>query len=577
MTKLYNLIKAVTTWRKLALATVFSLTGLAAAHAQCTPPIISTFPYLENFDGVSSGTLPCGVTVLNSNNDAETWAVLNVGTDAASVPNAMVYIYNEDGTTGANDWFFTPAIAMRTGYRYSLQFKYKSIDADYVEKMEVRYGPSATVAGQTNLLWQNNNITNPTYTTTVNGTGADQVNYITPGTNGTYYIGFHATSDADQFALLVDDVQVVEELASCLSPTNLAVTNTTATGATVSFTGTGTGNSYTVIYGPRGFNPATAGTSVTTTTSPVTLAGLTSNTNYDVYVRSTCGSTASTLTGPVAFSTLCVATTVSTYPYNEGFDGVAAGTLPCGVTVLNVNGDARTWRVASTYQNGPYTIPVSSSPPNAMLYEYNSALAANDWFFTSALAMRAGYRYQLSFKYRVSDPLYPEKLEVKYGTAATVAGQTTTLWNNSNITVATYTTAGASSTPAVALITPTTNGTYYIGFHVDSDADQFLLLVDDLQVTETLVTATKSEELSRAIEVYPNPSKGIFNLNVAGTKSKAATLKLQVSNQLGQIVHEGAVKNADKNILNLSTLKAGIYNLKVQDGDDFTVRRLVIE
>jgi|GEM_PF-3799001 len=576
MTKLYNVVKSTTNWRKLALAALLTVAGLTGAQAQCTPPIIASFPYQEKFDGVTAPALPCGVTVLNGNGDAETWNTAAAGTDAASAPNVMVYFYNEDETTAADDWFFTPAIAMRAGYRYSLQFKYKALDSDYPEKMEVKFGTAATVAGQTTTIWQNLNIANDTYNTTTNGTGAGQVNYITPATTGTYYIGFHAISAANQYALLVDDLQVVEESTSCLSPTALAVTGITTTGATVNFSGTSA--SYTVIYGPKGFNPTTAGTPVTTTTTSAPLTGLTAATNYDVYVRGTCGTTQSTLTGPVSFTTLCGSTIVSTFPYAENFDAVATGVLPCGFTVLNVNNDAETWQSRSTVPTLAGQTPVSSTAPNAMVYLYNedATTAANDWFFTAPILMQPGYKYQLSFKYRNSGSNYPERLEVKYGTAATVAGQTTTLWTNTAIGTSTFATANGTSTPAVASITPTTTGSYYIGFHVYSPADQFFLAVDDVEVTRTLVTGTQSAELNRAISVYPNPSTGRFTLDVA-SKSKASTLQVQVSNQLGQVVYTGAVKNAAGNQLDLSKLSGGIYNLKIQDGDQFTVRRLVIQ
>jgi hypothetical protein len=577
MTKLYNVGSAVATWRKLALGALLTVAGLTTAQAQCTPPIIATFPYLENFDGVAAGTLPCGITVANTNGDAETWSVAAAGTDAASAPNVMVYFYNDDSTTPANDWFFTPAIAMRAGYRYSLRFKYRALDSTYPEKMEVKYGTAATVAGQTTTLWSNTNITNETYVTTTNGTGAGQVSFITPTTTGTYYIGFHAMSDPDEYALLVDDLQVTEESTACLSPTALAVGGITATGASVSFTGTS--STYSVIYGPKGFNPATSGTTVSGASSPIGLTNLTAATNYDVYVRGTCGTLQSTLAGPISFTTLCGSTIVATFPYAENFDNVATGVLPCGFTVLNANNDAETWQSRSTVPTAAGQTPVSSTAPNAMVYFYNEngTTAANDWFFTAPIAMQTGYSYQLSFKYRNSGTNYPEKLEVKYGNAATVAGQTTTLWNNAAVGTSTFATADAASTPRVLAITPAASGSYYIGFHVYSAADQFFLAVDDVQVTRTQITGTQSAELARAISVYPNPSTGRFTLDVTGTAAKAATLRVEVSNALGQSVYTGSVKNAAGNQLDLSKLSQGIYNLKVLDGDQFTMRRLVIE
>jgi hypothetical protein len=48
---------------------------------------------------------------------------------------------------------------------------------------------------------------------------------------------------------------------------------------------------WTVIYGPDGFDPATGGTTITTTTAAATLPGLTQLTQYDVYIFADCNTT----------------------------------------------------------------------------------------------------------------------------------------------------------------------------------------------------------------------------------------------------------------------------------------------
>ena len=76
-------------------------------------------------------------------------------------------------------------------------------------------------------------------------------------------------------------------------------------------------------------------------------------------------------------------------------------------------------------------------------------MAADDWLFTPALALSATQRYQVSFYYRVASGSFPERLEVKYGTAATPAGQANLLYTNNNITNAAYALATNISTPVV--------------------------------------------------------------------------------------------------------------------------------
>ncbi len=78
---------------------------------------------------------------------------------------------------------------------------------------------------------------------------------------------------------------------NCPKPTNLTVTNLLPTTATISWTpGLANENSWTVIYGPAGFNPLTSGTSQVVTAPTTQINGLVQLTEYDVYIYSACGS-----------------------------------------------------------------------------------------------------------------------------------------------------------------------------------------------------------------------------------------------------------------------------------------------
>ncbi|MBX0292473.1 T9SS type A sorting domain-containing protein [Hymenobacter sp. HSC-4F20] len=95
---------------------------------------------------------------------------------------------------------------------------------------------------------------------------------------------------------------------SCPIVADASFTNITSTGATIRLTGVPTaGTSYNIIYGPAGFNPASAGTTATGTGPTVALSNLTANTVYEVYVRSNCGATdQSQLVGPFRLTTATV-------------------------------------------------------------------------------------------------------------------------------------------------------------------------------------------------------------------------------------------------------------------------------
>ncbi|RZJ58415.1 MAG: hypothetical protein EOO55_00780, partial [Hymenobacter sp.] len=205
----------------------------------------------------------------------------------------------------------------------------------------------------------------------------------------------------------------------------------------------------------------------------------------------------------------CVAATVTTYPYTENFDGVAALALPCGVTVLDANSDGSTW--VNRAEN-------PSTAPNAMRYTYNGTNAANDWFFTNALTMTAGMSYQLQFKYRINSATYKEALEVKVGTGNTPATQTTTVFTNTNIANNTYVTTGAGSAAGqVVLFTPTTTGVYYFGFHAISIPDQLYLYVDDVNVTQTVAPACPQPTAVTVNSITTTTASVAFNGPTNGT------------------------------------------------------------
>jgi archaellum component FlaG (FlaF/FlaG flagellin family) len=179
------------------------------------------------------------------------------------------------------------------------------------------------------------------------------------------------------------------------------------------------------------------------------------------------GHNTSSWSGPKAFSTLCGAFPV---PYTENFDGVVTPAIPNCMTVTNDNGDGVTWLTSSLY---------ARSAPNSMYIGFNGSLDMDDWFFTPALTLAPGV-YNVSFWYRNSGITYPEKLEVKWGSAPNVTGMTQgPIFNNNNIINSTY-------AEGSGVITISTAGDYYVGWHGYSDMDMWYLCVDDISVTRKL-------------------------------------------------------------------------------------------
>ncbi|MBC6612587.1 choice-of-anchor J domain-containing protein [Hymenobacter sp. BT507] len=362
-------------------------------------------------------------------------------------------------------------------------------------------------------------------------------------------------------------IEAVTAPATCLPPAALAVAanSVTATGATLSFTApAGTAPaSYSLVYGPTGFDPATAGATATGTASPIVLTGLTPATTYQAYVRSTCSSTSASLfSAPVTFTTLCTPPApLATFPYNENFDGVTAPALPCGFTVFDANTDGFTWTTSTA---------AARSGANALTYNFNNqslTTAADDWVFTPALTLQAAQQYLLSFYYRVGTATTPERLEIKVGTAPTVAGMTTTIFTNNNLTATTFTQATAQP------IRVATDGTYYVGMHVISAANSFRLSIDD--VTLTAGPLAVNQALSQAVAAYPNPTSGLLNVDLRSSKARQA--QATVVNSLGQTVLTRTLSTKQPDQLDLATLAAGIYTLKLDLDGETAVKRISVQ
>ena len=407
-----------------------------------------------------------------------------------------------------------------------------------------------------------------------------------PNRSGTYYTGSATTAAAPTVALNAANTRVYRYMlemvtaapATCPTAGNIAIANVTTTSASVSFTGPGNGTAYQVVYVPAGTTPTATSPTAASTASPINLTGLMANTGYDVYVRVLCGATdQSQLAGPVFFSTPCIPAIVQNFPYAENFDVIARGQdLPCGITVADINADGATWNPTNSVTVGTTTSTVFRSGPYAMVYAANPAAApqdADDWVFLPAMRFVGARSYRLAFWYRGFQANVREALEVKYGNAATPAGQTNLLYTNRAINSPTYAQATNASTPALADLTPATTGVYYIGFHAISPADLLFMAVDDVTVTAVL---SSSAALNRAVNVYPNPSNtGSFNLDIRGANAQG-TLTVEVTNMLGQRVYTGAAKDNFANRLDLSYLANGIYTLKIRNGGEYVQQQLSI-
>jgi hypothetical protein len=82
---------------------------------------------------------------------------------------------------------------------------------------------------------------------------------------------------------------------------------------------------------------------------------------------------------------------------------------------------------------------------------------------------------------------------------------------------------------------------------------------------------------SGKLTVYPNPSTGVFNLDLVEVKN--GDYVISVSNILGDKVYSEVrnVNNTTSAVLDLSDLSSGIYMLNVQNDNSSISRKIIIE
>jgi hypothetical protein len=172
----------------------------------------------------------------------------------------------------------------------------------------------------------------------------------------------------------------IAETASCPAPSAPTATSITATTASLNWTQAGSASNWQIKYGAPGFNPATAGTSVFTTTKPYTLnPPLTSSTAYQYYVRTICGPADTSAWSVVtSFTTLCNAPSLLSKK-----DSFRCGTGPVTLEGTSSTGGTTTWYANATGGSPLGTGNVFTTPSISATTTYYVAAAGGSGGFTT--------------------------------------------------------------------------------------------------------------------------------------------------------------------------------------------------
>ena len=407
--------------------------------------------FSQNFDAVVTPALPPCWTKVGTQGLANTQT-----TNPNSGPNTL-YIYGSSATAQAV--VAMPAVSNAGAGNRQLKF---SMRANFTVGGIIQVGYLTNPADSSSfVLLQVDTATGLVYKSfTLVPTGVT-------GSSVTFAFRHFGTP---AYSVLIDDVSW-EALANCVEPSTLVVSNVTGTTAQLGWTAPTLGSpaSYevyrnTLSTAPSGTTTPTA-TGITGTTYNFT--ALSPATKYFVWVRSNCGTGGvSTWSAVDSFTTQCGPANV---PYTQDFESAMIPGLPGCTSVENV-GLGNNWITVAN--------PGSGFTSKTLRYVYNTANAADAWFYTQGLTLTAGTSYRLTFRYGNNSTTYIESMNVSYGNAASATSMTNLIVDYPTIT-------GAAATTSTNDFTPSATGVYYIGFHAYSVANQFNIHVDDISVTLT--------------------------------------------------------------------------------------------
>lgn len=293
---------------------------------------------------------------------------------------------------------------------------------------------------------------------------------------------------------------------TCVTTSSIIASAITATTATISWNAASPAPSSGYEYEVRTSGAAGSGaggltTSGTTAAGVVTkdISGLTASTTYYVYVRSNCGSgNFSSWTNAYSFVTTCNA--VSSYPWNEGFEGVAIPAFPnCW---YKENGD---WATANSSSN-TYDADPRSGSQNLI----NAFSATNEYIWTPGFSMNSGQTYNFSFWW-AGDTYTGWTGDVFYNTSQLSTGATqlgTTFVSSGTTTTKTY--AQFSN----AFVAPST-GTYYFAIRINANSTPWYISFDDFQITTTEPASTST--LSSGVGAEPSTISSLVNTQGASS------------------------------------------------------------
>ncbi|AWI25504.1 T9SS type A sorting domain-containing protein [Flavobacterium pallidum] len=420
-------------------------------------------------------------------------------------------------------------------------------------------------------------------------TGVDTAVHVFSGTCGTLAcVAFNDDSAAADYRSLIADLVVTAGTTyyiewdnrwqdnvgfswqftftpvSCFAPTGFTYVPPAPTTTSVALGWTapaqGLPEGYQFEWGPIGFTQGT-GTLISTTDTSVVLSTLSPNSVYDFYIRTDCGlGDYSIWEGPISFSTEF---DVASVPYNTSFEEANFGFV--GWTQDAPTGYAgQAWRV---YNAGPNTPLTQEGERSALVFAGAAADGNNDvWLLSRGLNLAANSPVTVTYyirNYLATGSTGSTTYELKAGTTQDVAGMT--------IPIAAETVTDVAFAQKTFNFTPTTAGTYFLGFHSTNvvNAGTQATFLDNVTVSQVLGT---EDVFASQFAVYPNPATSTVNIS---NTTDALITNVKVTDLKGRTVKNNNFVASSNIQINTSDLSSGVYMLNITSDKGTAVKKIV--
>lgn len=517
----------------------------------------------------------------NATSGAGLW---KIGTTSVCVGNQNIE-YKAMGST-ANDWVFSPCVDMVEGETYRVTLKrrttgttagFPTFGNGFTEKLSIAVLSSQDPADVVSVVYDATGLTS----TACTDISADYV----ATTTGSYNYGFKVYSAANQGSLRLDDITIAivpPAEANNASAIDVIVPNyDCGLGASEDVTvtienfGSNTITSCPIEYRIDGGSWTSAGTY-----SGSIAFGMTDEFTFSLDLSANAGSTLDVRTqlasdGDGSNDALTGYTILDYIAHDFETDGDFTMNFEGGDdfnnwNIIDVNDDGDGEFGQWSYQTDGY----DCSGTGYAVYTYSDQ-TANDWLITPCIYYLAGYTYTLTFNYKSDDPglgTYTEKMLVGLGSSSSAGAMTTTLEDIGAFS------GGFGCTGGEIDFTVPSDGIYYIGFKAYSDADEFYLVLDDVniekQATPDTYYAVASGNMSDAIwsETRGGGAQTISPTNATTLiiqDSYTVTLNQNIS--IDNLTIESGGTLTSDNLNRTITLKGDWTNDGYFDGDNTTV------